>query len=147
MRGDPTWEDCVFLSRLGAGTRKLRTLQTTVDQMTSGLSRGRLLSTRTVTSYWFQGLKSLVNGNFLFSPSFLSKLKHTITKTAEDTIKVFSLCFAMVLFTEVRIKFSFSLTHSLMQQNPWEHASAFSPHLRTTRCWARDQESQARFLI
>lgn len=70
-----------------------------------------------------------MNGNFLFFPSFLSELKHTINKTAEDTIKVFSLCFAMVLFTEVRIKFSFSLTHSLMQQKLWEHARAFSPAL------------------
>ena len=74
-----------------------------------------------------------MNGNFLFFPSFLSELKHTINKTAEDTIKVFSLCFAMVLFTEVRIKFSFSLTHSLMQQKPWDHAIAFSPALTDDR--------------
>lgn len=35
----------------------------------------------------------------------------------------------MVLFTEVRIKFSFSLIHSLMRQKPWEHTRALSPAL------------------
>lgn len=65
-----------------------------------------------------------------FFPSFLSKFKHTVNKTTEDTIKVFSFSSAIVLFTEVRIKFSSSLTHSMRQQRPREHTRAFSPGLK-----------------
>ena len=65
-----------------------------------------------------------------FFPFFLSKFKHAINKTTEDTIKVFSFSFAIVLFTKVRIKFSFSLTHSMRQQKPREHTRAFSPGLK-----------------
>ena len=70
-----------------------------------------------------------MNGSSLF-PSFLSKFKHAINKTTEDTIKVFSFSFAIVLFTKVRIKISFSLTHSMRQQKPQEHTRAFSPGLK-----------------